>query len=194
MFFGTYELELFPIVRRIVHGNYDLIVNIGAGEGYYAVGLLSLMPGARSVAFETREKRRTRIDHLARRNGVSERLIVRGTATAESLQSVLHEARRPVVLCDIEGGEKALLDPGVVQGLRDTDILVEVHDFVDSSISQTLRTRFGESHEIEAISSRDRTLEDPAPLPFGDDESMLWLVSERRPCQMNWLWLLARRD
>ncbi len=92
---GTYELELFPVVRHIARGDYDLIVNVGAGEGYYAVGLLALMPEVRSVVFEIGEKRRRLIGELAVLNGVQDRIAVHGWATADSLQSALERARRP---------------------------------------------------------------------------------------------------
>ena len=186
---GTYELELFPIIHRIARGDYDLIANIGAGEGYYAVGLLTLMPTARSVAFEIGERRRALIGQLARRNGVEQRITTYGLATTESLQSVLEDARQPVVLCDIEGAEKALLNPTAVSGLRHADILVEVHDFVDASISPTLRRRFETSHSIEVIASRDRTALDVDSTMIDTYTSLRELVSERRPCGMEWFWL-----
>lgn len=36
---GTYESELSPTIERIVSGGYRSVVDIGAAEGYYAVGL-----------------------------------------------------------------------------------------------------------------------------------------------------------
>jgi len=39
---GTYELELHHIIERIIDLAYPTIINIGAGEGYYAVSYTHL--------------------------------------------------------------------------------------------------------------------------------------------------------
>ena len=35
---GSYEFELQPIVRYLFQKKFDTVINIGAAEGYYAVG------------------------------------------------------------------------------------------------------------------------------------------------------------
>src|SRR5262245_41340678 len=42
---GSYERELHQTVDDIVRLGYDTVVDIGAAEGYYAVGLAMKMPG-----------------------------------------------------------------------------------------------------------------------------------------------------
>ena len=54
---GTYELELFPFLEEIIKSDYDIIINLGAGDGYYAIGLLRNMPNARLVAYESSKER-----------------------------------------------------------------------------------------------------------------------------------------
>src|SRR5215469_4183118 len=48
---GTYEIEIVSFIRRITDLGIGRIVVVGAGEGYYAVGLARLL-NARVVAFE----------------------------------------------------------------------------------------------------------------------------------------------
>src|SRR5215469_15759685 len=48
---GTYEIEIVPFIQRITDLGIGRIVVVGAGEGYYAVGLARLL-NARVVAFE----------------------------------------------------------------------------------------------------------------------------------------------
>ena len=43
---GTYEKELWPIIDQIIATAYPLIIDIGAAEGYYAVGLAMRIPAA----------------------------------------------------------------------------------------------------------------------------------------------------
>ena len=35
---GTYELEIHPFLRRLLTGDFDVFVDIGSAEGYFAAG------------------------------------------------------------------------------------------------------------------------------------------------------------
>ena len=189
---GTYELEVSGFVRQIAVGEYDLVVNAGAGEGYYSVGLLSLMPHARLVAFEAESRRRRWIEELARLNDVHDRLAIAGVCTPTEFQAALVDSQRPVVICDIEGGERELLNPVCVPSLTRADLLVEVHDFVEPGVSSIVIERFRASHDIASVWSRDRTMDDLPPRRAWRTPAMLSAVSERRPARMQWLWMTRR--
>ena len=49
---GTLEKELRSIIDILSQKEFDMIVNIGAGEGYYAVGLALRNPRVRIIAYE----------------------------------------------------------------------------------------------------------------------------------------------
>ena len=49
---GTYERELSPAIERLISDRPTLVVNVGAAEGYYAVGLALRAPQAQVIAFE----------------------------------------------------------------------------------------------------------------------------------------------
>src|SRR4051795_11776336 len=49
---GLYERELQHCIEAISCLNPELIINIGAGEGYYAVGLAICNPSSRIIAYE----------------------------------------------------------------------------------------------------------------------------------------------
>lgn len=54
---GCYELELHQHIMALrKQRQYDVIVDVGAAEGYYAVGLARLFPEARVLAHDTDEK------------------------------------------------------------------------------------------------------------------------------------------
>ena len=123
---GIYERELAWCVEAACEARPDRIVNLGAAEGYYAVGLARRNPQARVVAFEAMEFGRNLLSEMVALNGVSERVEVRGTAGCPELRAALHGAVCPLVVCDVEGQEANLLDPATVPGLRGARILVEV--------------------------------------------------------------------
>jgi Met-10+ like-protein len=160
---GTYERELVPALEMICRSDCDRIVDVGAAEGYYAVGMALRNPRARVVAFEINPSARHYLRRLARRNGVSGRIAIRGGCTVESLDDSLAGSRRPAVICDCEGAEDRLLRPDRVEPLRRAFIVVETHDGLETSdgvlegITRRLHERFAATHDIEVIASRARS-------------------------------------
>src|SRR5467141_3956003 len=160
---GIYERELNPYIEQACALNFPLIVDIGAAEGYYAVGMALRNPQARVIAFEMQATERSELAEAARLNAVTDRLEIRGKCEPEDLERVLADAPRPFVICDAEGYEAMLIDPGAVPSLRHASILVELHEFVENGISEKIRERFMTTHKITHIWQQERT---PADFPF----------------------------
>lgn len=186
---GTHEMELSALIETIARGSVQHVVNVGAADGFYAVGFLRQLPMARATAFEMLTSHHAHIDALARANGVRDRLTIHGVCDSSSLSSALNRAERTLVLMDVEGAERELLDVARAPGLRYAQILVEVHDFVDPQISGLLRERFEATHDLTAHRSRPRTLDDLPLVPGVDVAVLLRLADEGRPAQMEWFWL-----
>jgi len=159
---GTYECELIPAIEAICRSGCDRIVDIGAAEGYYAVGMALRNPRAAIVSFEINPSARYYLRRLAGRNGVSERITIQGECFVDSLRSSLAGARRPALICDCEGAEVKLLCPDQIESLRRAFILVETHDGLATDtgvlegITRRLRERFAPTHHVEVIASRAR--------------------------------------
>jgi len=189
---GTYEKELWPAIEQIGRRGYKTIANVGAAEGYYAVGLARLLPGAQVVCFEAQTKEHPLLLKLAGLSGVEKQITMHALCTPELLQQTLSKASPSLVVCDIDGGEYDLLDPNVVPALRNSDILVEIHDFEHTGAPDQLRTRFEDSHDVELIPGRERTLADwPLKLNFSPEEKLASL-DEGRPEVQDWFWMKAR--
>ena len=122
---GTYERELATKIEWICRCHPKLVVDIGAAEGYYAIGLALRVPQAQVVAFELDEGGQIALSAMARLNGVADRLTVRGRCGPQDLAAALAGHPAPVVICDVEGDEEALLDLEEVPALRNATVLVE---------------------------------------------------------------------
>jgi len=157
---GCYEAELHDVVTRVVKRQYRKVINIGCAEGYYAVGLALCMPAVPIFAFDLDPVARQFCEELARANGVSDRVTVQGECTKETLRKLTSE--RSLIICDCEGCERDLLRPEIAPGLAVCDLVAELHDFVDPSMSRTVRGRFVRSHHITALSIEKR---DPSIYP-----------------------------
>jgi hypothetical protein len=193
---GTYERELVREIEWICRRQPDLIIDIGAAEGYYAIGLALRIAHARVVAFEQDEAGQTALRAMAQLNGVSDRLTVRGRCEPEDLAAALAGHPAPVIVCDVEGYEQALLDPERVAGLNNAILLVETHEFLQPGVTEELCSRFACSHQVERIWQEPRNR---AEFPWRTLGTMLlpvsyldWAVSEWRPVRMSWLWMTPR--
>lgn len=147
---GAFELELHDTVSEVVGMRPDVIVNIGAAEGYYAAGLALACPYADVIAFEMDQYHTQTFRTLSRHNGLESRIDIRGRCTTSELRSI-RPTGLAVVLCDCEGDEGGLVEPQQVEWLEQAVVLVETHDFIVPGITEELLHRLGSSHEVKVI-------------------------------------------
>ncbi len=188
---GAYEAQLHSFIERLIAGRPATVINIGAAEGYYAVGMARRLPNARVVAFELDPWERRRCRALAAANGAAGRMTTLGRCTTPALKP--HVDSRTAVLCDCEGAELDLLDPEAIPALRGAAVLVELHDLYGKPISTAVPGRFEATHDVQVI--RSDSSRDPADYPAlstlepGDRARVL---DEYRPVEMAWALMLPR--
>lgn len=195
---GCYEQELHPVIEEIVATRPDLVINVGAAGGYYAVGLSRRLSAADVIAYETEAARRDAVAKLASLNGVAERVDLRGTCTVADLAALAPTGpgRRTCLVMDCEGAEADLLDPEAVPWLADASVLAELHPSLDREIGSRLSSRLGASHETRLISAVPRWASHiPAAweMPGLRDIDCELLVAEYRHGVQQWLWATPRR-
>jgi hypothetical protein len=197
---GTYELELTPAIEFILQAKPSLIIDLGAAEGYYAVGLARALPAAQIHAFDISLRARRLLRQMISLNGC-QNITTHGLCDHQALTGLLSRGERSLVLCDIEGAELLLLEPRAVPALSHADILVECHHVGAASPAQTAQTiagRFSSSHHIELIESRARQPRDFASLPPAPEQlDPDWLQNashEGRGEAQCWLWMRARTN
>ena len=194
---GSYEGELHPTVESIVASRPEVLVNVGAAEGYYAVGLARRLPELTVIAFEADSALQAAGQRLARLNGVEARIETRAECTPAELASLGERlAGRPVcVLMDCEGCEGELADPAAVPWLANASLLIELHTSIDGEIERRLSERFASTHETTVIrgrlpwAARWQELGRLRALRAIDREL---LVAEFRHGGQDWLWAVPR--
>lgn len=200
--FGTYEVELDELWPELDRAEFDRVVDVGAAEGYYAVGCARRWPEARVIAFETEEEGRRLLAGMAGLNGVADRIEIHGRADV----SVLREAfgrnsngsgTRVLCIMDIEGGERELCDPALIPALGTAHLLVETHEFAVPGINDLLKNRFARTHDALAFRPRGRTLKDfegrvPGWLRLALGRNLIHVVDEWRTPNCGWLYFAPR--
>jgi len=196
---GLYERELHPVVDEIIEIRFDRVVDVGAAEGYYAIGLAMRCPGTSVVAFEMASEGQLLLREMAQLNGVSDRLEIRGFCNPRELtQALATKEGRHLLICDCEGYEEELLNLDQVPALRNTAILVELHEFISRGISQRIRARFEASHMIEEMWSEERQAKE-FPLStlytrLMPQKYLAEFLFEYRPEAMNWFWMKPKQQ
>lgn len=193
---GIYERELNEYVEQACSLHPKLIVDIGAAEGYYAIGLALRNPDATVIAFEMEEKGQDALKEMANMNNVASRVDVRGKCEVAELQAVLKGAERALIICDVEGDEEKLLNPEIISELCRAHLLVEMHDFIHPGVSDRVIDRFTKTHEVRRIWQEPRSHDDIPYRTLGTaflpSRYLDWAVSEWRPERMSWLWMEPR--
>ncbi|SLM30351.1 conserved hypothetical protein [Desulfamplus magnetovallimortis] len=146
---GCYEQPLHPFIEEAFQTPYQKIINIGCAEGYYAVGFALKMPDIRVMAFDVDEGAREKCKALAAKNGVIDRIEVGGLFRQEDFKDYIN--RKVLILCDIEGGERDLLDPAGSPALKGMDIILESHECLIPGITMEMIRRFKDSHRIVLV-------------------------------------------
>ena len=80
MILGMYEQEVLESLASASE-NFRVFIDIGAADGYYAVGLLRSGRVDRAICFEANPEGRATIARLAEKNGVSDKMTILGPAT-----------------------------------------------------------------------------------------------------------------
>lgn len=155
MMLGLYEQEVLQHLTT-APAKYRVFVDVGAADGYYAVGLPFCKLVDRSIAFEMIPACRDAIANLARANGVSEKVRILGTATnnlASSLAEVGVVPDETMFLIDIEGAEFPLLTTELFDFLRDSMIIVETHAHIYNDPESEIAGLIARASKTHRVSS-----------------------------------------
>jgi|GEM_PF-311384 len=191
---GSYESELHEVVEKVIAKNYSTIIDIGCGEGYYAIGFALRMQKAEVWAYDIDPDARKLCEQMAALNGVADRVHIDKTFTMRSLPNLSGE--NGFLLCDCEGAEEYIFykDPKTWDLLtKNFDLLIEIHDVFRPHISAYLYDLFSTEYDIMRIFSTGDPLR---PLiyhqfvqqGFSRDEQIM-LFAEKRAGLMEWFYL-----
>ena len=189
---GVYEDELHNCIIDAVGRAPDAVINIGCAEGYYGVGVGTLLPDAHHISVDIVP---TAVDICSKNfevNNVAKYECLLRLTSAAWVNQVASKYKQPLLIVDCEGAETDLLDPGQAPALSTASIIVECHDCIQADITQTLIDRFESTHDIQRI---EQKFKDPYQFDFLRELSDCdkWaLVHEGRPSAMNWLYMTPK--
>ena len=187
---GNYESDVQTILyKKAKSGVYKTFINIGGADGFYALGLMKTGFFENVIVYETLEEYRNNIKKNQNTNNL-EGLKILGHCDSEELTNILKMYKSPLILCDIEGGEFDLFNNDNVSYLKNSTIIIEIHQFNDNDITkyEQLKKKFAKTHLIREIHQRYIQTNKLDSLKHLKDLDILMLLNENR--RIRGLWLL----
>lgn len=188
---GLYEQEV--LARIAARGRkWECVINLGAGDGYYGVGMVKSGLAARSICFEQKDEGQVAIRRVAENNGVADRVTILGRAEADFLDSPELQGidlSRTLIIVDIEGGEFSLLADNLLYRLKDAEMIIELHGrFVskEPNFEANFVQRLSKFFRYEVFFMGQRDLSGITELAVLGDSDRWLLCSEGRPFLMRW--------
>lgn len=184
---GTYEHELHDAIRFALWRSPHSIINVGCGDGYYAIGLARMLIDAKVFAFDIDPMSLAICSEYAARNDVADRVMVRGGCKSPLELHVPEAAGHRLYVVDCEGAEIDLVDLAMCPELRHSDLIIECHDFLKAGASVQLADRLARTHRVELIHP---TLPDLGHFQFVKHSPSVMSVLaavEKRPLPSCWL-------
>lgn len=186
---GCYEQELHPFFLSAAKKGYTHFVDIGCGDGYYVSGIALLMPHIKIDAYDINPKAQKRCKEMAELNDVAQRVTMHGAMEGGDFAKFLTD--KTLILCDIEGDEKTLLDPVKYPALKHLDIVVEMHEMFLPGESDRFLNRFKATHHIQYIEQQGKQFSLPDHMKSISELDRLILSCEMRGTPTPWAIMTA---
>ena len=190
MLLGLYEQEVLNVLIKYAEKR-DVFVDVGAADGFFAVGLVACGIFQRSYAFEINANGRKVIKKSSEINGVPHSISVIERFDKDFVAKAKEiDLRRSVVLIDIEGDEFNLLDSSLIELLRGAVVVVELHGFHfenGEALKSALFARLKAHFDLTTITTGAREVPRSEFLDAMSDNERWLLCSEGRARRMEWV-------
>ncbi len=189
---GSYESEIFQSIESEISRRPNVIVNIGASEGYYAVGLKRRLASADIYTYDIDRNSFEALDRCANMNGVYVNRLER-FEFRDPFRDIPANAAglKPLFVVDCEGCEN-----GIAQMPRSlaevSSFIVELHDLFVPGTTERLTNFLAPSHDIRLIDQGRRFAPDFPELAGVHSPIASLLLDEFRGGNMQWIYAVPR--
>ncbi len=186
--FGLYESEVLDIIE---HKKYDSLINLGAADGYYPIGMLMHNMVKHAYCFEENPLGKKYINENAKLNNINKGISIYGRADEQFYKQLPENTTKEnnLILCDIEGGEFDVFTPDIIQTFNQSTFIIEIHDFKfdDGTMKrQALIEKFND-FDVELILSKPKQWSDIPEITSLNDNDRALVCSEGRRVLGEWL-------
>ena len=189
---GLYEKQVVDWIA-LQPRRFDLFVDIGAADGFYAIGLLKKNLVGSAITYEISMGDRAVCKSMSQLNSVTNQISIKDKAEKIDLIQVLSSNLHTLILVDIEGSEFDLIDAEVLETGKDKFFVIEIHARIGTKKFIEFFRLCQTFHECEVITGTKKDFpSDDFTNNLSDNERSL-LMSEGRPYQMGWIVLSPKK-
>ena len=193
MCLGLYEKEILDFLFSNDLGDRDTFIDIGAADGYYAVGMLHSQRVKKAVCFELSQEGQDTILENWKKNHSPGLIEIYGDIFLNFEEAIKNiDMSKVITLIDIEGAEFDFLNDTTLAALTDSIVVIEIHNWVEQFVekySQFLRLA-SKYFKVEFVERVERPTVHFEELRSFTDDNRLLLTSEARPCLMRFIKLM----
>lgn len=191
---GSYESEIHPFIEKALDNKYANLINIGSDDGYYAVGFASKMKDIKIYAFDSNKEAWSSLQQNAMANGVEEKVLQAGLFCAQDL-SVFADGQRNLFIVDCEGAEKEIFKKNNINGLINSDLIIELHLHLHPELEVYFRNLFEDTHTVElqdSIPDYVKASRNKFPELSKANFALKKYITAEREVFMQWIFLQAK--
>ena len=187
---GCYEKEVQDKIVELQKKNKKkYFINFGAGEGYFALGVLHSGLFEKSIAFEVSDESRNIMIENSKINRLDNKLSIKHAANPNFLNDIIDAEKQLediFILSDIEGAEFEIFNEDNLNKLKNCNLIIEFHRHHLEEENKKFKEKLNKYFEVSLLSTDNRSFSDfPMLKELYDDDR--WLIaSENRPYLMNW--------
>ena len=187
---GLYEKEIIDYICS--EKKFNTLINLGAGDGYYPLGLLKANKISKAICFEMSESGRSSISENSNLNGYSEKIDVFGKATNQTVRVAISKEKkgRTLMICDIEGGEFKYFKDKDIFNIKGCTWIIELHDRVlglNRKVREDLLACIPTNLNISIVKSKPIDWSHHPTLEELSDNDRALVLSEGRKIIGEWL-------
>jgi len=188
--YGFYENKIQQKLKDI---NNPILIDIGAADGFFAIGSLKSKICEFCYAFEETKKSRENLSKTAKINNVQNKLSIIGKVTKDNFFTLLPSKinfSEVTILCDIEGGEFDFFSDEILATIRCSNIIIEIHKNHNKNLEIDLLERVKKYFDVSIIIDNDKNFESVSELHALNDIDRNLICSEGRSYIGKW-WHLS---
>jgi hypothetical protein len=187
---GLYEKEVVEVISQLSSAD-RIFIDIGAANGYYAVGAALCLTYKKVIAYEMTDHGRNSIVLNSQLNGVSDKVEIKGCFDSKSISDLngIIGCEDFVFLVDIEGGEYEVLSEHFFSSFKKSYVIVELHPWLVNNVDRIseLFSSAKFTHNVTKIQNNGR---DILNFPFFaciKEDYLCLSISENRDRPMEWV-------
>ena len=183
---GLYENE---IQKKLSRFNFETFINIGCAEGYHLIGQI-FSNKKKAIGFEVDNSFIKILQKTSIQNNCYERIKLFEKAKDNFVDILINNninLEKSCFLIDIEGKEFDILKDENLKKLQQSKIIIEFHPQKIEEENINFLNLLKSYFNLEIFQTGERSLSSYKELKDFSDVDRWLMVSEHRPCLMNWI-------